>query len=274
MRKMSLADIQAQELEILKDFHAFCRARNLTYSLYGGTMIGAIRHEGFIPWDDDLDVAMPRQSYERFVAEYESEKGFELHCLERGNSLLAFSRICEMDKTFVKQSLPWCEHDTGIYIDVFPLDGAPDDPKAAMRFEKKLHNDWMCVKLSRVALRKLNNYHSAKKKLNILVRKALFRNPIARHIDWLGRLDTACKQIPFGETAHFINASFGEYGMREYQLVEDFSSTVLKPFEGQLFCVCNGYDRLMRTKYGDYMQLPPENQRKLKHRGSKFYWKD
>ena len=111
-------------------------------------------------------------------------------------------------------------------------------------------------------------------KTNILIRKMLFRNPITRNIDWLGRLDRACKQIPFGSTGHFINASFGEYGMKEYQLLEDFKYTVLKSFEGEMFCVCNGYDRLMRTKYGDYMQLPPEHQRKQKHRGSKFFWKN
>ncbi len=274
MRAMTLAEIQAQELEILKDFHAFCVEKGLTYSLYGGTMLGAIRHGGFIPWDDDLDVAMPRQDYEKFVAEYPSDNSYELHCLERGNSMLAFSRICEMSKTWVKQSLPWCKHETGVYIDVFPLDGAPDEQAAALRFEKQLHKKWMCLKLSRVALRELKNYPYAKMKTNILIRKMLFRNPITRNIDWLGRLDRACKQIPFGSTSHFINASFGEYGMKEYQLLEDFKYTVLKSFEGEMFCVCNGYDRLMRTKYGDYMQLPPEHQRKQKHGGSKFFWKN
>jgi phosphorylcholine metabolism protein LicD len=62
--------------------------------------------------------------------------------------------------------------------------------------------------------------------------------------------------------------------MKEYQLLGDFKYTVLKSFEGEMFCVCNGYDRLMRTKYGDYMQLPTEHQRKQKHGGSKFFWKN
>ena len=274
MREMTITDIQSEELKILKDFHAFCLKKNLTYSLYGGTMIGAIRHQGFIPWDDDLDVAMSRQDYDRFVKEYISDNGYILHSLEYGNSMLAFARICEMKKTLVKQSLPWCEHETGIYIDVFPLDGAPDNPTEAKRFVQQLHQKWMCVKLNRVSLRNMKKYRKQKTKMNILVRKMLFRNPISKRIDWLSRLDNACRAIPFGSTGHFINAAFGEYGVKEYQLTEDFTHTVMKHFEDGEFCVCNGYDRLMRTKYGDYMQMPPENKRLLKHRGSKYYWKE
>ena len=271
---MSITDIQSMELKILEDFHDFCMEKGLVYSLYGGTMIGAIRHEGFIPWDDDLDVAMPRQDYDRMIKEFHSDKGYQLHCLEHGNSLLAFARICEMKETYVKQSLPWCLHETGVYIDVFPLDGAPDDPQEAEKYEQQLHRKWMCVKLNRVSMRKTGDYKKQKTKFNIMVRKMLFRNPISKQIDWLNRLDKACRAIPFGSTGHFINASFGEYGMKEYQLTEDFTHTVMKKFMGKEFCICNGYDRLMKTKYGNYMEMPPANQRRMKHRGSKYFWKD
>lgn len=274
MREMSLEDIQSVSLDILKDVHSFCLEKDIKYTLFGGTMIGAVRHKGFIPWDDDVDIALPRQDYERFIKEYSSKSGYELFCYEKNGSQLAFARVCEMNKTFVCQSLPWCNNDTGVYIDVFPLDGAPDDRKEAERFIKKLHFSWTCLKLSRVAQRKLKSQKSLQRKFNVLIRKVLFRNPISIHVDWTEQHIRNCKEIPFGETRHFANVSFMEYKMREYQEIQDFQSTLLLPFEDGMFYVCNGYDHLMRQKYGDYMQLPPKEEQIMKHGGSKYFWRD
>lgn len=272
MREMTLKEVQAVSLEVLKDVHTFCVGNNIRYTLYGGTMIGAIRHQGFIPWDDDVDIAMPRPDYEKFLQMYKSKTGYELKCYEHGNSQLAFARVCEMKQTLVTQSLPWCNEDTGVYIDVFPLDGAPDDMKTAEQYIKKLYRSWTCVKLNRVSQRRLLNQKTWGRRMNVLIRKMLFRNPIASRVDWTGRHIKACKTIPFGATRHFVNVSFGEYKMKEYQESADFESTIMVPFEDGMFCVCNGYDHLMRTKYGDYMQLPPESERRLKHGGSNYYW--
>ncbi len=273
MKEMTLQDIQSVSLDILKDVHNYCIAHDIKYTLFGGTMIGAIRHKGFIPWDDDIDVAMPRPDYERFINEYVSERGYELICEEKGNSLLAFARIVDKERTIVKASLPWTNQTTGVCIDVFPLDGAPDDKDEAKRYISSLRRYWTYAKLSRVALRHLSDYKSVKTKMNILVRKILFRNPICRNINWTRLYSDKCKQIPYGSTRHFANVSFMEYGMKEYQETADFETTVLVDFEDEKFCVCNGYDHLMRVKYGDYMQLPPEKDRIYKHGGSKYYWK-
>ena len=274
MREMTLLDIQNVSLELLKDVHDFCIRNKITYTLFGGTMIGAIRHHGFIPWDDDVDIAMPRPEYERFIKEYRSNIGFKVKCYEFGNCQLTFARVCEMERTLVKQSLPWTDEETGVYIDVFPLDGVPDDRKQAERCFKELHRSWTCTKLARVAQRKISEQLTWKRKMNVLIRKILFRNPIASRVDWVGRHIMACKRIPYGSTNHFANVSFLEYKMKEYQEVQDFMSTILVPFEDGMFCVCNGYDHLMRSKYGDYMQLPPEEERTLKHGGSKYYWRN
>ncbi len=271
---MTLKEIQEVGLKILHDVHNFCVAKQINYTLYGGTMIGAIRHKGFIPWDDDVDIAMPRPDYERFIEEYRSDSGYKLICYEHGGSQLAFARVCEMTDTYVKQSLPWCKHATGVYIDVFPLDGAPDDYNEAKHFIRNLHFSWTCLKLSRVSQRKLKEQKTIKRKFNVLVRKILFRNYFTKQIDWTKRHIDACRSIPYNATNHFANVSFMEYKMKEYQSKDDFQSAILVPFEDGLFYVCNGYDHLMRIKYGDYMQLPPEQQRLLKHGGSGYYWKD
>ena len=273
MREMTLKEIQDVGLNILHDVHTYCIANKINYTLYGGTMIGAVRHQGFIPWDDDIDIAMPRSDYERFIENYQSIKGYKLICFEQGDSQLAFARVCEMERTYVRQSLPWCSQQTGVYIDVFPLDGAPDNEKEAECFIKKRYFSWMCLKLSRVSQRNISEQKTMKKKLNVLVRRLLFRNIITKRINWTQRHIRLCKSIPFGSTQHFANVSFMEYKMKEYQEISDYQFTKKVTFEDGEFCVCNGYDHLMRVKYGDYMQLPPFEQRNLKHGGSGYYWK-
>lgn len=270
---MTLLDIQNVSLELLKDVHDFCIRHKITYTLFGGTMIGAIRHHGFIPWDDDVDIAMPRSDYEKFIKTYKSSHGYELNCFEKGGCELAFARVCEMEKTLVYSTLPWLDHETGVSIDVFPLDGVPDESKKAKSYFRKIHFLWTCVKLHRVSRRRLSSANNTKMKFNIFVRKLLFGNLITDNVNWVKRHVKACKNIPYGSTRHFANLSFMEYKMKEYQLLDDFESVILMPFEDGEFCVCNGYDRLMRSKYGDYMNLPPEDQRGRKHGGARSFWK-
>ena len=133
MREMTLTEVQQACLDILKDIHNFCQQNGIKYTLQGGTLLGAIRHKGFIPWDDDIDIAMPREDYDRFIRTYTSKKGYKLFSRElapmRKSVFLAFSRVCEMQKTFVDcRMLPWTSEETGVWVDVFPLDGIEDSP--------------------------------------------------------------------------------------------------------------------------------------------------
>ena len=114
MKEMTLNEIQNVSLEILKDFHKFCVKNNLTYSLDSGTLIGAIRHQGFIPWDDDIDVIMPRKDYDILCKTYRSEKGYKIISNINQSSFIFFARICEMDKTVVYTDLPWYKEETGV----------------------------------------------------------------------------------------------------------------------------------------------------------------
>ena len=131
MREMTLKDIQNVSLDIMKDVHNFCVKKGIKYTLQGGTLIGAIRHQGFIPWDDDLDIAMPRPDYDRFIREYSSSKGYVVLSRELPESedvLIAFCRVCDTQNSIVNDSYaPWCKRTTGVWIDVFPLDSVDDD---------------------------------------------------------------------------------------------------------------------------------------------------
>ena len=274
MKEMTIREIQDVSLELLLDVHSFCKENNINYTLYGGTMIGAVRHGGFIPWDDDIDVAMPRPDYERFISSFQSKRGYKLFASGTKECYLAFSRLCEMEKTLVTEDrLPWCSQQTGVWIDIFPLDGAPDDEKEAERSIRKMRRNWMKCCYARSAQSPYSAAPTAFKKIKLAYKK-LFLNNKFRNIHSINKkFIQDCQRIKWGETNHFCNYAFITFGMREYIPMEDNRTTINFSFEGTEMPVCNGYDHLMRHKYGDYMQLPPENEREPRHNLCKFYWK-
>ena len=127
MKEMTLQEVQNVSLEILKDVHAFCESHNIRYSLAYGTLIGAIRHKGFIPWDDDVDIIIPRPDFERFCQEFQSAKGYKLYRPGDPENFMVFARVCDNERTLVKTNRPWSTERTGIWIDIFPFEGLPND---------------------------------------------------------------------------------------------------------------------------------------------------
>ena len=269
MKEMTVREIQSVSLEILKDVHAFCVENNISYTLYGGTMIGAIRHKGFIPWDDDIDIAMPRPDYERFLQSYQSKCGYKLFASGTKECYLTFSRVCEMEITrVVNEVLPWADKPTGVWIDVFPLDGAPDNQDTTAQLFAKLHDCWLKSIYERAAKA---SFHSAKgivKKLKLIYKKIVFNKS-----RYLSRHDEMCKHISWGETSHFANLAYMWYGLREYQEMKDYVSTTPVLFEDATFFVCNGYDNLMKRKYGDYMKFPPISDQTPNHQLCRYFWR-
>ncbi|MBR4389306.1 MAG: LicD family protein [Prevotella sp.] len=275
MKEMTLQEVQQVSLEILKDVHRFCEANGINYTLFGGTMIGAIRHKGFIPWDDDVDIAMPRPDYERFLKMYQSEKGYKLFASGSKENFLAFSRVCEMEKTSaVNVKMPWANQPTGVWIDIFPLDGAPDDEKECELLLEKLRWHWRKSCYARTAKSPLSARKGGADKLKTCVKKLVYNDWFITPQRVISHYNQTASKIPWRATGHFWNCSYLRYGMKEYQEMSDYTSTVLVPFEDAMFRVCNGYDHFMRTKYGDYMQLPPEDKRKSNHALCSYYWRE
>lgn len=273
MQEMTLREIQTLSLEILKDIHNFCVQNDITYTLYGGTMIGAIRHKGFIPWDDDIDIAMPRPDYERFINTYRSENNYELVAAGMQDSYIAFSRVCEMNKTrVVNRILPWRKHNTGVWIDIFPLDAAPDNYDEAKTLITGFVKDWKECCAIRSSFSNFGDVHGMGKKIKLFAKKIIRRMP-GKDINTLNRRYIEhCKAIPWGSTDHFANLAYMGYGIKEYLCMEDIKEMILVPYEDAQFYVCKGYDHLMTMKYGDYMQLPPVEQQTSNHELVKYYW--
>lgn len=273
MREMTLKDIQNVSLDILKDIHEFCVENDIKYTLFSGTLIGAIRHHGFIPWDDDLDIAFTRPEYEKFVKSYHSKRGYKLFARERQGKdvYIAYARVCEMEKTFVDDShWPWTIEKKGIWIDVFPLDGADSNYEKAKRFSRKNQFLWRIGLWLRKTYIPAKYSKGIKGKIRWLFCKVFLRNCKNlwdRHIVF-------CKTIPFEKASYYSHWAWAGFGMREYYETSAFSGYHLCPFEDSKFYVMDGYDGALRAKYGNYMELPPVEERTPRHNESKYYWKD
>ena len=137
MKEMTLRELQLFSLEILKDVHHFCVDNNIRYSIYGGTLLGAVRHKGFIPWDDDIDIIMPRDDYDKFCDSYISESYVLVNRTKDSSYQLAYSRVCDIKKTQYKAIEPCSRNSTGVWIDVFPADGCPENENDIADFYEK-----------------------------------------------------------------------------------------------------------------------------------------
>ena len=271
MEKMSLKDIQNVSLEILKDVHEFCVKNSIRYSLAYGTLIGAVRHNGFIPWDDDIDIFMPRPDYQRFCEIY-SSKQYELISSYNRNSYLAYSRVCDMKITLVKEYVPWCNMDTGVWIDIFPLDGAEDNKS---KFDKRyaLANLlWHMVYWDRGAKRPITSDLNMSQIVKLIAKKVLFVNGIflKQHLYIFNEVIQRCK---FEDFFHWGQLTCCDNGSDEYNPISVFDDIIMHEFEQYNFCMIKDYDSVLKTQYGDYMKLPPLEKRVPKQSDMHFYWR-
>lgn len=276
MKQLSLQEIQSFSLEILKDVHQFCIDNGIKYSLAYGSLIGAIRHQGYIPWDDDIDIFMPRQDYEKFCRLYHSNS-YKLICEADDDYYLNFGRVYDDNKTIAITKLPFAKHYSGgVWIDVFPMDGASDNHDIFIEKMRRMQRLWFRQLRYRNALGPLSNVFHATNLKDFLILFTLkfcypFKRKKLKQIN--AQLRNAAKEFSFGETSHWTDFCCCNVKDNNYHLVEDFSTVSPVPFEDSFFNVLTGYDSVLRRRYGDYMKLPPPEQRITRHGHDSFYWK-
>lgn len=272
MKKMTLQELQKFSLDILKDVHSFCMQNGIKYSLAYGTLIGAIRHKGFIPWDDDIDIIMPRDDFERFCETYNSAR-FHIISPKDNECWIAFARVCDLDKTYAESICNWCKRDTGVWIDIFPADGVSDNSdkfKESILFGRKL---WIKQLYCRYAKHAFDTSLSLIYNFKLLAVKIITLNGIRlrRHIK---RLTNNARQYKFGNTKHWSQIVCLDVVEKKYQDTHDFDKTVEVDFENEKFCALEGYDNFLRNIYGNYMKLPPVEDQIPKQDDVIFYWKN
>ena len=259
--------IQDKILSILKEFISICEENNLTYYALGGTLLGAVRHKGFIPWDDDIDIGMPREDYEKFkkLAPDLLPSNYKFLSENTAGYKKAFSVIRD-DSTKIIMNYSKEELVESLWIDIFPLDGMPAAP-----FKRKMHEYRYLYRRMMVQLSQFNSLVNQKKENRPLVEKVIiaFANIVKIEkilsFDWAQKkyLKTI-KRYSFDE--EFSGNYTGAYKLREIVPSDYFGTPVLLKFEGiALSCPCR-YKEYLTAIYGEnYMQLPPEEQRVQHH---------
>ena len=260
MATYEIRPLQMKILEILQAVDKTCKEYNLRYYLTAGTMLGAVRHKGFIPWDDDADIAMPRPDYEKLIANASQwlPKQYELICAENDkNYSLPFAKIQDAETTIIEHS--HLRYLGGVYIDVFPLDGLPDN-----KLTRYLH---------------VRRYKRLRKKLYFT-----YRDPY-RHGHgpscWIPLLHRKLYTVEGLQKK--IRELLLKYSFDDCKLVQDYDDgykgAITKDilgtptpyvFENVELMGYENYDAYLSQKYGDYM-TPPEGKHQVQHN---YYYLD
>lgn len=240
-------------LEILIEIDRICNENNLRYFLTGGTLLGAIRHKGFIPWDDDIDIAMPRPDYEclKRISSTTFDKRFKLTTIENDKKYYCrYAKVYHQETTLVEYEYPF--YVGGIFVDVFPLDGMPDD---------KLDKHYSQYTKAKNKLFKLYvNPHDMLKEKNIYNFFRYYKYKLYHFFynipDKIKICETIAQKYTFDRCKYIANLN-GAWGKREITKKEYFEDYILADFEGYKFRIPKGYHSFLTGLYGDYMTLPP-----------------
>lgn len=261
-------DVQKKELEIYKAIAKIFKKHNLRHFAIGGTCIGAIRHNGFIPWDDDIDIAMPRNDYELFRTKYFTELPNYFKKLDYDNTkshTYAFTKIHDSRTTFVEKyakGVP--ERFTGAFVDIMPIDGLPDN-KIKQNFAILIFRvlTWLNLKSRPLPMEQYEGVQFAQAKI-------FFRKFLGEIFRYNFFTDLICK---FGKKLDFDNSKMCIFTWRAYdssikRLVFPqyfFDSNCIVNFENDVMSIPSAYDYYLKQDFGDYMQPPPREQQVTIH---------
>lgn len=276
MKKMTLQEVQQVNLEIMKDIHTFCVKNEIHYSLAYGTLIGAIRHKGFIPWDDDIDIMMPRPDFDRFSREFISEKGYMLSSVYDDDTYVNYTRVYD-DKTLVISPAKAAKHEIGVWIDIYPIDAISNDNQVSKEQFKRLRFYTGIVMKWRKYLYRLEYGGFVDKAKSFLRMMQLRITKTGGFAYWHKQILNICKENEYGSTdrcSSLVCMEANRDNKQEIFSVDDFSDFIIVPFEDQHFYIASGYDHILTTIFGDYMKIPPKDKQvsHIIHQWG-FYWK-
>lgn len=246
MNLLSGEEVKRKEVEILNHIVAVCEKHGLRYYLSYGTLLGAIRHKGFIPWDDDIDISMPRADYEqllkvmlanpdkRFVALTPKSKGYPYH----------YAKVVDLSTKLVEENLDDFAGN-GLWVDIFPLDGVDTTEPTRQKKLAKYFNS--CRASASFKHCPANN-----KPWKWRMCKMIGTRNFSRLVTW------ASRRLPFDSAQYVAHMPTAMQYLFPRRL---FDKVIKVEFEGALYDAPADYDEYLKILYADYMQIPPESQR-------------
>ena len=269
MKEIDLKELKRLQCEVLKAVHDFCKEEGIKYSLACGTLLGAIRHNGYIPWDDDIDIYMERADYDRFVNSFpDNYMGhYKLVSFEKDKKWCRPYANVYDDRTIFMEHKSSIERTIGVSIDVFPVDNVPDDEKEWMSFNKN-RRLLIYIQTSKHVAFRFKNRSMGKNIVILLLKVALF--PFSAHF-LVKTVDKYIRRYNVIKTSRLFESACGMMQKSPF-LKSDFNESIPHVFENYSFNIMKGYDDYLTNGFGDYMQLPPVEKR-ISHHYFKAYWK-
>lgn len=256
-----LRKLQLVELDLVREFIKICQNNNLRYYMLGGTLLGAIRHKGFIPWDDDIDIGMPRQDYEQFlqiITKTNNKKMIVDHYTINPETLIYITRL-ENSEFKIKDKSAEEEKVRNAWIDIFPMDGMPNN--LLVRQFHKIHLLYLRMLFKYSIFSKFVNQKNKDRPIyeKILIKLGQlfkFEKNLSKQ-KCLQKLDKVMKKYEFDNSNYVINF-MGAYKFKEMFPKKIYTNTEMYQFEDIKLCGPKNYDHVLKQLYGDYMKEPDD----------------